>query len=152
MTGHKLEKILWSIALPGFGQILNGKLLKGFLFIVLEFIINVRSRLNEVILLSFQGDIQHAIQIADYEWLMFYPCVYLFAIWDAYRDAGGGTRFGVIPMILGAYIGTVGVVYSPAFKMYNILFGPVWLGILGFLAGLGIGWILKRVLERRVME
>ena len=30
------EKLLWSIALPGFGQMLNGKYVKGILLIILE--------------------------------------------------------------------------------------------------------------------
>lgn len=49
----KHEKLFWSIALPGFGQILNGKILKGFLFVSLEFLVNVQSNFNEGILLSF---------------------------------------------------------------------------------------------------
>jgi TM2 domain-containing membrane protein YozV len=28
----QIEKVLWSLALPGFGQILNGKFLKGFIY------------------------------------------------------------------------------------------------------------------------
>jgi hypothetical protein len=45
----RIEVLLWSIALPGFGQILNGNFLKGLLLIGLEFMINVQSNLNEVI-------------------------------------------------------------------------------------------------------
>src|SRR5699024_6540294 len=84
------EILLWSIAFAGFGQLLNRKYVKGILLIVLEFLINVKGNINWVILLSFQGEIQQAIQQADYQWLMFYPCLYFFAIWDAYKDAGGG--------------------------------------------------------------
>jgi hypothetical protein len=43
---EQIEKVLWSIALPGFGQLLNGKFLKGLLLIVLEFLINVQSNFN----------------------------------------------------------------------------------------------------------
>lgn len=80
---NKHEKLFWSIALPGFGQILNGKFLKGFLFIALEFLVNVQSNFNEVILLSFHGEIEKAIQQTNYGWLMFYPCLNFFAMWDA---------------------------------------------------------------------
>ena len=83
------EKLLWSIALPGFGQLLNGKYLKGILFIVLEFTINVQSHFNELILFSFNWDIEKAVEHTEYQWLMFYPCVYFFAMWDAFKDAGG---------------------------------------------------------------
>ena len=86
------EKLLWSIALPGFGQLLNGKYIKGILFIFLEFLVNVQANFNEIIILSFQGDIEKAIVQADYQWLMFYPCLYFFAIWDAFKDGGGRKR------------------------------------------------------------
>ncbi|SEI04193.1 hypothetical protein SAMN05192559_10855 [Halobacillus karajensis] len=76
--------------MPGFAQILNGKILKGFVFIVLEIFINVKSNFNEVIYLSFHGRIEEAIVQTDYQWLMFYPCLYMFAVWDAHKDAGGG--------------------------------------------------------------
>lgn len=71
---NSIEKILWSIALPGFGQILNGKLLKGFTFITLEVILNIMANLNEVIIFSFQGNTLEAVERTNYRWLMFYPC------------------------------------------------------------------------------
>lgn len=49
----RLEALLWSIALPGFGQLLNKKHIKGILFIVLEFLINMGANFNEGIRLSF---------------------------------------------------------------------------------------------------
>jgi hypothetical protein len=52
---------------PGFGQILNGKFLKGLLFIGLEFVINIQSHLNTIIIASFYGDIPKAIQQANYQ-------------------------------------------------------------------------------------
>lgn len=67
------EKLLWSIALPGFGQILNGKLIKGIFILFLEILINVQANFNEVIILSFHGDIVSAIEQTNYPWLMFYP-------------------------------------------------------------------------------
>lgn len=36
------ERLLWSIALPGFGQFLNKKYLKGIVFVFLEFLVNVQ--------------------------------------------------------------------------------------------------------------
>ncbi|SFB36418.1 hypothetical protein SAMN04488072_11953 [Lentibacillus halodurans] len=55
---NKYEKLFWSIALLGFGQILNGKFLKGLLFIALEFLINVQSNFNEIIISSFHGKLK----------------------------------------------------------------------------------------------
>lgn len=141
----RIEVLLWSVALPGFGQLLNGKFLKGLLLISLEFLINVQSNLNEVIILSFHGNIEQAINQADYQWLMFYPCIYMFGIWDAYRDAGGGNSpYAAIPFVFGAYMGTIGVIYS------KDLLGGVWFGIIGILIGVGIGLLIRNCLLKRI--
>ncbi|RXT14894.1 hypothetical protein [Ammoniphilus sp. CFH 90114] len=128
-----IEKIVWGIALPGFAQFLNQKYFKGFVFIVLEFLINVNARLNQAIIFSFHGDIKKSIEVVDYGWLMFYPCLYLFAIYDGYKDAGGGNSYSFFPFVISAYFGTIGVIYSPYFL------GPIWLPILCLVLGAGIG-------------
>ncbi len=143
-------KVLWSIALPGFGQLLNGRYIKGLLLIFLEFLINVRGHLNQVIKLSFQGDIQEAIRQADFQWLMFYPCIYLFAIWDAYRDAGGGRKpYAYIPLATATYSVTLGVIYSDTFKIFGITLGPIWLPMLFCLIGLGVGFLIRKAVKKR---
>ena len=85
----KLEAILWSVAFPGFGQLLNGHLIKGIIFIFLEFIINVNSSFNQAIMFSFLGNITEAARMVNHQWLMFYPYVYMFAMYDAYKFAEG---------------------------------------------------------------
>jgi len=79
----KLEAVLWTIALPGFGHLLNHKYIKGILLIGLEFIANVFGNFNRIIVLSWNFNIEAAIAETNYLWLMFYPCLYFFAIWDA---------------------------------------------------------------------
>ncbi|WHY86554.1 hypothetical protein QNH39_01275 [Neobacillus novalis] len=143
---HKLEAILWSIAFPGFGQLLNGHLLKGVLFILLEFIINVNSLFNQAIMFSFLGKINDAARVVDYQWLMFYPCVYMFAMYDAYKYAEGkNPRLSFVPFAFGAYFVTVGLMYSPKI-FFGISFGPIWLPILSLIPGLGIGFIIRYIL------
>jgi len=140
------EKLLWSIALPGFGQILNGKLTKGILLIFLEILINVQANFNEVIILSFQGEIVSAIEQTNYQWLMFYPCLYFFAIWDAFKDAGGGKeRYSFLPFVFGAYFVTVGLIYSSNLRIFGWLLGPVWLPMLFLIPGVGIGLLGKLI-------
>ena len=56
-----------------------------------EFLINVNSHFNIAILYSFQGNIREAIEATNYQWLMVFPCLYMFAIYDAYKDAEGET-------------------------------------------------------------
>lgn len=144
------EILFWSIAFPGFGQFLNGKIVKGITFLIMEFMINVQSNMNQAIVSSFNGDIQTAISVADYQWLLFYPCVYLFAMWDAYRDAGGGkVPFSFLPFVCSAYVGTIGVVYSPNFKIMGILVGPIWLGIIGLVVGASVGILIQQALIKR---
>lgn len=140
------EAILWSIALPGFSQILNKQLIKGLLFIFLELLINIQSNFNEVIILSFQGNISLAIQQTNYEWLMFYPCLYFFSMWDAFKEAGGAKdRFSFLPFVFTAYFVTVGLIYSSKLKIFGVLFGPVWLPMLFVIPGLVIGKLTKKL-------
>lgn len=138
---------MWSFALPGFGQFLNGKFLKGAVFIFLEFVINVQSNFNEVIQLSFHGHIELAIHQTNYEWLMFYPCLYFFAAWDAYRDDGNEKKpYLFLPFVFAAYSVTVGVIYSPNIRIMGVLLGPIWLPILFVIPGAGIGLLIRVLL------
>jgi hypothetical protein len=43
--------------------------MKGLLFLFLEFLINVNSNLNEVIVFSFTGEVSQAIAKTNYEWI-----------------------------------------------------------------------------------
>ncbi|MBD0383521.1 hypothetical protein ICC18_25790 [Paenibacillus sp. WST5] len=144
----KIEKLLWSIALPGFGQLLNRKYVKGLTLIILEIIVNINSNLNDIIIDSFKGNIQAAVQHTDYNWLMFYPCLYMFGIWDAYKDGGDTAEFAYIPFVLGAFLGTVGIIYSDVLRPFNILFGPVWLPMIFSFVGNAIGITLFLVLRK----
>ncbi|WP_431803357.1 hypothetical protein [Halobacillus andaensis] len=141
---RQMEIILWSIAFPGFGQFLNGQFLKGLLFILLEVVINIQSNFNQVIIYSFQGDIQSAIEYTNYQWLMFYPYIYMFAIWDAYKDAGGGkSPYSFLPFAFSAYFLTVGLIYSSRLELFSVLFGPVFLPMLFLIPGISIGFLFK---------
>lgn len=148
-TSKHKEVLFWSIAFPGFGQLLNGRFLKGLTFLILEIIVNLNANLNAIIIFSFQGNIDNAIAQTNYKWLMFYPCIYLFAMWDAYRDAGGGKEpYSFLPFVFSAYFGTIGVIYSSTFKTFGIKWGPVWLSILCLVLGVGIGLWIKRLMLR----
>lgn len=145
----KSEVLFWSIAFPGFGQLLNRKYVKGFILIALEFLINIKGKINIVIIQSFLGEMELAINQANYQWLMFYPCIYLFAIWDAYKDAAIGTEgtFTYIPFVFSAYTGTIGVIYSSTFTMFDQLIGPIFLPIISIVIGFIIGYILKIIIN-----
>ena len=144
---NPIEKLFWSIAFPGFGQYLNGKLFKGTVFLFLEILFNVMGNFNEIIMLSFQGKVHQAAEAANYGWLMFYPCLYFFAIWDAYKDAGGeGSKYSFLPFVFCAYFVTVGLMYSTEVSIFGVFFGPVWLPMLAVIPGVIIGWLIRMVI------
>ncbi|MEW9676099.1 hypothetical protein ABRT01_07945 [Lentibacillus sp. L22] len=145
----KLEMLLWSIALPGFGQLLNKHYIKGIFFVILEFIINVNGNFNTIIVLSFNGKTLEAVEQTNYLWLMFYPCLYFFAMWDAFRDAGGGKRsYSFMPFVFSAYFVTLGLIFSPGLRLFGILPGPMWLPILFLPLGLAVGFLIQFILLR----
>ncbi|WP_042225290.1 hypothetical protein [Oceanobacillus manasiensis] len=147
----KLEAVLWSIALPGFGQLLNKKYVKGLTLMALEFLINIMGNFNRIIILSFHFRIEEAIEQTNYLWLMFYPCLYFFGIWDAYKDAGGGRKaFAYLPLVFSAYFVTLGLIFSPVFRIFGTLIGPMWLPMLSLPVGLAVGWIIKWVLVKLI--
>jgi hypothetical protein len=142
-----METLLWSIALPGFGQLLNRKYIKGIVFIFLELLINTQSQFNEAIWLSFLGRTYEAANIVKINWLMFYPCLYFFTLWDAFKDAGGGqTPYSFLPFVCSAYSVTVGLIYSFDVTIAGIFFGPIWLPILSVIPGVAIGRLLQILL------
>jgi hypothetical protein len=146
MNNDQIEKLLWSIALPGFAQLLNRKYIKGIIFIIFEVIVNVKSNFNSAIMFSFHGDIVTAIEKTNYQWLMFYPCLYFFAMWDAIKDAKGKTPpFSFIPFVFAAYFVTIGLIYSSKIKIFGILLGPVFLPILFTIPGLFIGFLILKI-------
>lgn len=146
--------MLWSICIPGFGQLYNRDFIAGLLLVVLEFAINVNAHLNLAILYSFRGQVILASQVTDYQWLLFYPCVYAYSMWQAYNKAleinqeQAGEQ-GVAPtntrynghFIGCAMGGTLGVIY-----MADL--GPVFGGILGMFTGAGLGWLIERTMTR----
>ncbi len=153
----KLEAVFWSIALPGFSQLLAGQLWKGTLFVVLEFIINVYSHFNSAIMYSFMGEIDKAVHVLNYQWLMFYPCLYMFAMWDAYRSAmPEKEELSFLPFVFSAYFVTVGLMYSTKLKLFGIFLGPVFLPMIfvipGVVTGLLIRWVILKWRKHQVQS
>ncbi|MGZ4160583.1 MAG: hypothetical protein ACXVNF_07300 [Neobacillus sp.] len=149
----KLEAILWNIAFPGFSQLLTGQYIKGVLFVALEFIMNVKSRFNQAIMYSFLGEIERAEAVTNYQWLMFYPCVYMFAMWDAYRTAmPENEKYSFLPFVFCAYFVTVGLMVSPKFTLLKYHLGPVFLPMLFLVPGLIIGFFIKFLLTMKFHE
>jgi hypothetical protein len=142
--------LLWSICIPGFGQLYNRDYIIGLLLVVLEIIINVKASLNLAILYSFRGQLLLSSQIVDYQWLLFYPCVYVYSVWQAYNQAQilnlpPQVDYVAISRYSGALIGgamggTLGIIYI-------VTLGPIFGGILGMALGAAAGHMIEKVLK-----
>ncbi|MCE4050842.1 MULTISPECIES: hypothetical protein [Bacillaceae] len=151
MNKVTLERLLWSIAFPGFGQLLNHKILKSLLFILMEMVINRQSNFNLAIISSFNGHFDKATEYIHFQWLMFYPCLYFFAMWDAVRDTykeGSTPPYAFLPYVSCTIFVTIGLIYSQRWTLFGILIGPIFMPILCVIPGLAVGlaakaWLLK---------
>ncbi|GAA0494066.1 hypothetical protein GCM10008986_20730 [Salinibacillus aidingensis] len=144
---RKLSSILWNIALPGFAQVLQRRYLVGFIFIFMEIFLNIFSGFNEAIRYSFLGEIDQAFAVTNYQFLMFYPCLYMFALWDAFYEVDQGeTRYAFLPFVFGAYFITVGLMLAERIRIFGVLLGPVWLPMLSLIPGLLVGLFIRSIL------
>ncbi|MBV7503972.1 hypothetical protein KW850_01660 [Bacillus sp. sid0103] len=144
----KLEAVLWNIAFPGFSQLILGQYIKGILFVALEVMINAMSHFNMGIMYSFLGEIDKAEAVINYQWLMFYPCVYMFSMWDGYRTAmPENEKNSFLPFVFSAYFVTVGLMLSPKITIFKIHPGPVFLPMLFLIPGLLVGFVIKFLLS-----
>lgn len=150
---NKLEAVLWNIAFPGFSQLLMGHYIKGLMFVALEFVMNGYSRFNQAIMYSFLGEIEKAEAVINYQWLMFYPCVYMFSLWDGYRSAmPEDEKYSFLPFVFGAYFVTVGLMLSPKISIFQVHLGPVFLPMLFLIPGLLIGFFIKFLLSAKATQ
>lgn len=77
--------VWWSVALPGFGHILMGQTVKGFILMAWEVLVNHQAHLNVAIYHSLLGHAEQAKEVVAYRWLILYPLFYGFSMFDAYR-------------------------------------------------------------------
>ena len=79
--------MLWSIAFPGMGQLYNRDYLIAFALIILEMVINEMAKVNSAIYFAFTGQLEKSYQVINFQWALYYPSFYSFAIWHAYNSA-----------------------------------------------------------------
>jgi hypothetical protein len=75
---------LWSLFMPGLGQLYIHRLITAFFVIVWSVVFFYFSHTLEAVSLLFVGQVQKATSVLNAEWLLFLPSVYGFAVYDSY--------------------------------------------------------------------
>lgn len=83
---HPWVALAWSALLSGFGHIYNMKAVKGIILLSWTVAIIYFAHINQAIIYTFLGQYGKARVAVDYQWLLFFPSLYLFGMWDAYND------------------------------------------------------------------
>ncbi len=83
---HPWVTAWWSAAFPGFGHIMLGRYIEGFVLVALEILINLQGHVNTAILYSFTGRFALAKVILVKEWALLYAAVFVYGIWSCYHS------------------------------------------------------------------
>ena len=81
-----LLSAFFSTIVGGMGQIYNLQFIKGFILLGWILIINYYSQFNHLLGKCFSGQEIYLYQV-DWQWLLFYPSIVSFCIWDSYVGA-----------------------------------------------------------------
>ncbi|CQR72242.1 hypothetical protein SOV_12050 [Sporomusa ovata DSM 2662] len=93
---HPLIVVWWAASFVGFGQMMVGSYVKGYLLVILEIIINVQTKLNLAIIYSFTGQFELAKEVVDSRWLLGYVLVYVYGLWDSYNLTVNTNKLAVL--------------------------------------------------------
>jgi hypothetical protein len=77
----------WSAAFPGFGYLILGDFVLGFVLMIFEMIVNTLGGINSSIYFSMIGDFEQAKEVLDKRWFLAYMAIYVFVMYDSYRRA-----------------------------------------------------------------
>jgi hypothetical protein len=118
---------LFSILMPGFGQIYNGQFLKGVFFLIVEHFDNVFGHINHAIFLDFNGFHQQAIDVTNFQFMLFYPGFYVYVVWDAwyYAKPNADKSKTAIPFIIAGFLGELSAIYAPKLAIPTLTVGLV---------------------------
>lgn len=77
---------LWSFLAPGLGYLLLNRVAKGLILIVWGLIVNTEAKINLALMYSFTGHFNLARHVIDTRWSLLYVAVFVYAMWDSYRE------------------------------------------------------------------
>ncbi|SMQ77824.1 hypothetical protein SAMN05444673_3090 [Bacillus sp. OV166] len=116
---------LFSILMPGFGQIYNGQFLKGVIFVGIEHFDNMFGKINKAIQLDFNGFHQQALEVVIYDGMLFYPGFFVYTVWDAwyYAKESANKTSTAIPFIIAGFLGTFGAIFASKLPFPSLTVG-----------------------------
>jgi hypothetical protein len=116
---------LFSMLLPGFGQIYNGQFIKGVFLLIVEHIVNALGKINKAIYLDFNGLHQQAIDSTNFEIMLFYPGIYAYTVWDAwyYAKPDADKTKTAIPFLISGFLGEFGAIYASKLAIPTLTVG-----------------------------
>jgi TM2 domain-containing membrane protein YozV len=79
--------LVWSLLFPGLGHLYLNRLPSGFFFVVCCIIISYCSHLVDASLYTIVGSLEQAQAVLDQQWFIYYPSMYCFAAYEAYKIA-----------------------------------------------------------------
>lgn len=85
--GNPWVAAAWSALLPGFGHLYNNRGIKGLIILGWILAIINFSHVNDAIISTLTGNYSQNSNMINYQWLLFFPSIYNFALWDAYNDS-----------------------------------------------------------------
>lgn len=83
---------IWSALVIGLGHLHCNRMLKALVLMAWYLVVVIKSGLSQAAYHTFLGHWDMVHQALDYQWLLFWPSIYVFGIVDAYGDAAEQNR------------------------------------------------------------
>jgi len=114
---------LFSILMPGLGQVYNKQFTRGIIFLIIEHFDNAYGKINKAIQLDLNGFHQQALATVLYDGMLFYPGFYVYSVWDAwyYAKNGANKKKTAIPFLIGGYLGELGAIFASKLPWFPTL-------------------------------
>lgn len=81
---NSIMAVIWSLFVPGLGQLYIHRIITAFFVIIWVVLFTYFSHGLEAISLLFLGKVQEATSVLKPEWLLFFPSIYGFSVFDSY--------------------------------------------------------------------
>ncbi|WP_245203493.1 hypothetical protein [Ammoniphilus resinae] len=99
--------------MPGVGQMYNGQVVKGVVFMLIEHFDNSFGKINEAIHLDFNGFHHQALEVLQHDFAMFYPGFYVYVVWDSYyHGKPHGNKKSAILFVIAGFLGEIATIFS----------------------------------------